>query len=473
MRVFLSNNVDQIINRQMECSDISELREAASGYLSMLQMSGFVGCDYTDESVSRLHRAIANVDLGTMGEVLAQRNVNQNRIIEELVEPTLKIIGDLKTEIGDNMPKIIKTIDPEVGNVFKFCKEAFKVLSGEYKNLKSRRHTDPTTADDYAVEKLHLYELGLYDDLTFEEFLTEHIIKDLADNEVVRRLNNMINQCDDLQMICDLRKFLYWRKCDVDVVKELHNAFVDFYRFYDHAANVSPIPSEGNRDEVTTRLFSVLEWCKQHDNELKTKLVNCPLLKDVENLSALATQICESFDNWSSIVGNDAVTLDLFNGVADILDNVIMPTIEQRNPTSTQPEPTPEPQQTPSVEATTKDDAPDFSHMKSYTPKIEFDMSALYSFLINEGAIKDVNESLVSNCFNHAYLNPLWKDGNRNLLRCVNVHIQHNYKDGWIDKAAELLGKTKTQITNTKREKFTTDFEGGLKKILEKKRKNE
>ena len=148
------------------------------------------------------------------------------------------------------------------------------------------------------------------------------------------------------------------KDCSKDAIKELQNAFVGFYMYFDHAANVSPIPPDRNRDEVTTQLFNVLEWCKQHDNELQTQLVNRPLLKDVENLCILATHICESFDNWSSIIGNDAVTLKLFNGVADILDNVIVPTIEQRNPTSKQPEPTPEPQPTPLVEATIKDDAP-------------------------------------------------------------------------------------------------------------------
>lgn len=342
----------------MECSDISNLREAANSYLFLLQHYDWGYTEPNNESVTRLVRAIANVDLGKMGEVLAQHNVNQNRIIEELVEPTLKIIGDLEKEIGDNMPTIIKNIDPEASKVFKFCKDLSNMLRCEYEKLKLRRITDPTFADIEAVEKLRLFGLGYYGDLTFDDFIKEYIIKDEPHIVVLRRLKYIISQCTDEQMKMGLSKFLYWRKCDEDAIGELNGAFDNFIKFYDHAADLSPITSEGNRDEVTTRMFSVLEWCKQYDKELKTQMVNRPLLKDVEDLSVLATYICKSFDNWSSVIGNDSVTLELFNSVAYILDNVIVPTIKQRNPTSPKQEPNPKPQLTPSVEATTKDDVP-------------------------------------------------------------------------------------------------------------------
>jgi hypothetical protein len=260
------------------------------------------------------------------------------------------------------------------------------------------------------------------------------------------------------------------KDCSKDAIKELQNAFVGFYMYFDHAANVSPIPPDRNRDEVTTQLFNVLEWCKQHDNELKTQLVNRPLLKDVENLCILATHICESFDNWSSIIGNDAVTLELFNGVADILDNVIVPTIEQRNPTSKQPEPTPEPQPTPLVEATTKDDAPDFSHMESHAPTNPFDMSTLYYFLIDEGVIKNINEKFFKDCITHAHMNVLWGISGRlrkhNQMRCVfNLLHTHHYKRDWIECVAKNLGTIPKRIYNPTRETLG-DFEKRLREII-------
>lgn len=322
-------------------------------------------------------------------------------------------------------------------------------------------------ADVDAVEKLRLYGLGSYGDMTFDDFIKEYIINGLSHIAVVRRLKYLISQCDDEHAQWGLRKFLYWRKCDEDAITELHDVFVDFYRFYDHAANISPIPSVGNRDDVTTRMFSVLEWCKQHGNELKTQMVNRPLLKDVEDLSVLATYICKSFDNWSSIVGNDAVTLGLVNDVADVLDNVIVPTIKQRKPTSPRPEATPEPQPSPSVQVTAKDDAalPDFAHMESYTPTISFDMSALYSFLIGEGVIRDIDEQLFTDCITHAKMNEVWKVGNHHKLKCVFRHIKDHFPNDWIDFVAQKMNTTRKTITAFQRDKIR-DFEIKLRDIL-------
>ena len=275
----------------------------------------------------------------------------------------------------------------------------------------------------------------------------------------------MISQCGDEHTQWGLRKFLYWRKCDEDAVKELHDAFVDFYRFYDHAADVSPIPSDGDRDKVTTRLFSVLEWCKQHELKCRTQMEQYPLIKGIEDLSVLATYICDSFDNWCSVIGNDAVTLDLINDVDMILEHAIAPTIKQRNPTSTQPEPTPEAQPSPSVQATEKDDAPDFSHMESYTPTIPFDMSALYSFLKDESVISNIDEELFTMCITHAHLNEIWRVGNHHKLKCVFRHVNDRFPNEWIDVVAQKMNTTRKRITAFQREKIR-DFEVKLINIL-------
>ena len=326
----------------MEYHHISELRECANAYLFLLQNHNFGYNEPTNESVNRLHKAIANVKLNEIGKVMSRFNVNKTLIINEGIGPTLNIIDNLIKEIGNNMPKIIKEIDPEVGNVFRFCKEVNNVLRDELEKLKSRCYTDPTQDDEQAFEKLNLYCCGGYGDIAFDDFVKEYIIKDLTHIAIVRRLNYLIGKCQNEQIKRELHKHLDWHKCDDDVISELYQAMADFITVFNHTTNISPIPSHHNRVEVTTRLFNAIEWCKSHDKDFKFQLLNFPLLKDVEDLSVLATTLIESFDNWSSIVGNDAVVLQLFSDIAYFLDNAIESTIKQRNGNATEiPEPQP------------------------------------------------------------------------------------------------------------------------------------
>lgn len=338
----------------MNYNTFSELREAANGYLWLLQNCEFGHDEQTDEIVICFHKIISNINFNEIREKLEKGNVNQLAIIERLVEPILNILEKLIDIIGGNMPRIKSNVDPDVGTVFRFCKDIDTILRNEYENLKSRRNSDPTFADEDAVEKLQLLGSGSYGDMALDDFVKEYIIKGLSHIAVVRRIKYMISQCTDEHIQWELRKFLYWRKCDEDVIAELHDAFCDFCRFYDYATDVSHIPSDGNRDDVVARMFGVMEWCKQHDNELKTRLVNRSLLKDVEDLGALATHICESADNWCSAIGNDASTLGLINDVAIILDNAIAPTIKQRTSTSTL---VPELHPLPSIRSTAKENA--------------------------------------------------------------------------------------------------------------------
>lgn len=459
----------------MTLHDISVLRNAVVSYKGLLSRIEYYSNVSDDGRVSQMHQAIANVYLDEIGNVLGQCNVHEYRIIEDTVRPTLAVIDGLCKVIGKNLPKLmVCNIDPNVGEVFKFCQRAKEVLEREYENLTSRRNTDPTFDDVDAVEKLREFGLGSYGDIAFDDFIKEYIIKGLSHIAVVRRLKHMISQCANEQTKRDLSKFIYWRKCDEDAIGELDSAFGDLIKFYDHAADVSPIPSDGNRDDVTTRMFSVLEWCKQHDNEFKTQLVNRPLLKDVEDLGVLATYICESADKWCSVIGGEAVTLQLFNDVAMILDNAIAPTIKQRNPTPTPSQPTPEAQPSPSVVATAECGValPDFSHMESYTPTIEFDMSALYSFLIDEGVIHDIDVDLFSNCITHAHINEIWdckytiNCRKRNLLQSLFKMVAEYYPDKWIEACAANLNVVKKQITNPTRSSATMELEDKLRNIL-------
>lgn len=455
----------------MNYNTFSELREAANGYLWLLQNFEFGHDEQTDEIVICFHKIISNINFNEIREKLEKGNVNQLAIIERLVEPILNILEKLIDIIGGNMPRIKSNVDPDVGTVFRFCKDIDTIFRNEYENLKSRRNSDPTFADEDAVEKLQLFGSGSYGDMALDDFVKEYIIKGLSHIAVVRRIKYMISQCTDEHIQRGLRKFLYWRKCDEDVIAELHDAFCDFCRFYDYATDVSHIPSDGNRDDVVARMFGVMEWCKQHDNELKMQLVNRSLLKDVEDLFALATHICESADNWCSAIGNDASTLGLINEVAIILDNAIAPTIKQRTSTST---PVPELHPLTSIQVTAKENAtlPDFSHMDSFTPTIPFDISALYTFLINESVIKNIDFSLFTECITHAYINELWhscyviRKRKRNLLQSLFKLMAEYYPDKWITKCADNLNLKKKQITNPTSSGETTKFEDRLRQVL-------
>lgn len=114
---------------------------------------------------------------------------------------------------------------------------------------------------------------------------------------------------------------------------------------------------------------------------------------------------------------------------------------KQHNNTS----PTPEPE-TAIAEASTPTTSPDFPHMKSYTPTISFDMSALYSFLIDEGVICDVDEALFSNCISHAHVNELWANGVTSKLKLVIHHLKKHYSQDWFNTLCRNLDMTKQQM---------------------------
>lgn len=137
----------------------------------------------------------------------------------------------------------------------------------------------------------------------------------------------------------------------------------------------------------------------------------------------------------------------------------------------------PEPQPSPSVEESTKDDAPDFSHMESFKPTIKFDMLALYSFLKDQGVVVDIKYSLFCDCISHAHINELWysnhviKKRKRNLLQCLfKMLAQEYYPEEWIARCAKNLDKDKKNITNPTTSGATVKFENKLRDILKGKK---
>lgn len=91
--------------------------------------------------------------------------------------------------------------------------------------------------------------------------------------------------------------------------------------------------------------------------------------------------------------------------------------------------------------------SPDFSHTNSFTPTIEFDMSALYAFLINEKVIVNIDEGLFRDCISHANVKELWENGVKSKLKLVIHNLQQRYyPQEWFDAICSNLGMTKQQM---------------------------
>lgn len=154
------------------------------------------------------------------------------------------------------------------------------------------------------------------------------------------------------------------------------------------------------------------------------------------------------------------IMIELLRGVQHEIDvhNNAVPEPEQ---------PTPSAGNEQAAEATDTPDMalPDFSHMKSYTPTIAFDMSALYSFLVTEKVIENIDEKLFGNCIEHAHMNEVWNVGNHHKLKCVYRHLKDHFTNDWIDVVAERMSTTRKIITAFDRSKIR-DFEMRLTDII-------
>ena len=120
---------------------------------------------------------------------------------------------------------------------------------------------------------------------------------------------------------------------------------------------------------------------------------------------------------------------------------------------------------------------PDFSHMRSFKPHTSFNMSVLYSFLLERGVIVSIDEKLFSDCITHAHINELWEIAGpikkRNLLQCVFKMLSQNYFTAdWIHTCASNLGLTRKKITNPTSNKKLTEFEDRLRDVLKGKKTN-
>ena len=429
----------------MEYNHISDLREAANGYLQLIDNYKFGFNEQNKESVDRFHKAISNVNLSEVGKVLSPYNVNQSSIIYEGVVSPLNIIEKLINEIGDNYPTIIEEIDPEVDKVYQFCVEARRVLRVELAKLESRRYIDPTQDDEKAINKLKLYGRGPYGNLAFDDFVKEYIIKDLSPIAVARRLNYLISNCTDNAVKTQLIDYLERTK----------------------TSRVQP-----SRESVDGE-FIFHAYIKKAENRIKEHGLDS-LLRDVADNK-------ETIVKYLHQVPSDYTHLERFFDIAETYATTPL----QKGDTkrlkerfeSFKPQVAPSPSADRVDEAITPD-SPDFSHMESYTPTIPFDMSALYSFLKDEGVIENFNDKLFADCINQADIKPLWNvTPSKNKLKLALQTLKEYYQSEvekrkkknptWYLKCCESVGLTPQEMSKmTFKPETKVKFQREIKKMI-------
>ena len=124
-----------------------------------------------------------------------------------------------------------------------------------------------------------------------------------------------------------------------------------------------------------------------------------------------------------------------------------------------------------SQQAPTAKNTPDFSHMRSFSPTIRFDIGALYSFLIDEGVIKNISESLFTDCITHANINELWGNCTKSKMKCVLHHIKNYYEKEWFCSIYKSVGLDKSKMGKFNLGSKRRDFETKIIELITKPQK--
>lgn len=270
----------------------------------------------------------------------------------------------------------------------------------------------------------------------------------------------------------ELCKSIFRHESNDDVIRELHEALVDFFRLFDYETKQSPIPpSNKNGNEIITRLNDVVVWCKLHHKDFTSQLATYPLVKDIEDLNVVATYVFDNFGKWSSQIRFNSNVASIFNNVGYLIDNAIEPTIKQRKPTST-------PERTTAVEVEMPNTLTATSHNESIKPTISFNMSALYSFLIDEGVIENLNDKLFADCINQADIKALLNvTPSKNKLKLALQTLKEYYQSDiqkrkminptWYLKCCESVGLTPQEMSKMNFKPETkVKFQREMKKMI-------
>lgn len=169
--------------------------------------------------------------------------------------------------------------------------------------------------------------------------------------------------------------------------------------------------------------------------------------------------------------------MDIYDNYCLDLDEILVPSASQAMPTAVSDETDlRDVGDAEGIASTPKDVASivsstDFSHMRSFTPDTAFDMSALYTFLVDEGVVDSIDERLFADRISHAHVNELWEIAGRrrkrNLMQCLfKMLAQEWYPREWISTCASNMGLTVKKLTNPTTSGATGVFEDKLRRVL-------
>ena len=255
--------------------------------------------------------------------------------------------------------------------------------------------------------------------------------------------------------------------------------------------------------EIINELISILEYTKRNPKFYMSAIVEKGLnsikrhdeIKDLTNLllafeyTPRYDEIIEAISHFKALCQEMGTKIDIsmpeyemrFKGEiisCCLLLGEFANKINKRTPHGTPATPTPAP---PAVgeahqlaevytEAEERHDTstPDFLHMRSFSPTIRFDIGALYSFLIDEGVIKNISESLFTNCITHANINELWGNCTKSKMKCVLHHIKNYYEKEWFCSIYKSVGLDKSKMGKFNLGSKRSDFETKIIELITK-----
>ena len=228
--------------------------------------------------------------------------------------------------------------------------------------------------------------------------------------------------------------------------------------------------------EIINELISILEYTKRNPKFYMSAIVEKGLnsikrhdeIKDLTNLllafeyTPRYDEIIEAISHFKALCQEMGTKIDIsmpeyemrFKGEiisCCLLLGEFANKINKRTPHGTPATPTPAP---PAVgeahqlaevytEAEERHDTstPDFLHMRSFSPTGNVNMGALYSFLIDEGAIKNISESLFTDCITHANINELWGNCTKSKMKCVLHKLKNHFEKDWFCSICASVGQ--------------------------------
>ena len=228
--------------------------------------------------------------------------------------------------------------------------------------------------------------------------------------------------------------------------------------------------------EIINELISILEYTKRNPIFYMSAIVEKGLnsikrhdeIKDLTNLllafeyTPRYDEIIEAISHFKALCQEMGTMIDIsmpeyemrFKGEiisCCLLLGEFANKINKRTPHGTPATPTPAP---PAVgeahqlaevytEAEERHDTstPDFLHMRSFSPTGNVNMGALYSFLIDEKVIENIDEQLFTDCITHANINELWGKCIKSKMKCVLHKLKNHFEKDWFCYICKSVGQ--------------------------------